>query len=460
MSAFKNIKICGADINEFSIYTEDCSANEKGKIKTSLVAEELAAKTGAALGAEGKKIILSAASTDVSAYSVKVENGNVIICGSYISIDSAVKEFLACDSLSEGDSLEGKMALGVPYTKADVLDYFKEADADGCMPLSGTRAFGSWGEGAQIAECRELCEKKAGYCVGIIEIDPAKYGDTLSALDVSMMVSEGAQFINDGGIVSISPYFKNPFKGAMNDEKMNEAFTKGSALYADLRKALEPTLRVIKAYADNGLPFIFRPFPEMNTGKFWWCETQGEDVTLSAETMIRMWKTVYDIVTDELSAKDAIWVYSLGIVSDDPAAENVTASYPGDEYVDVIGCDWVTEGYFSNSIKGIVNGTLDQGKEKATGKPCAMPLFAPSTSENSKLVKRNEAGEVTGYTFDGYVILDMLNWMRVCKKYHYCYFILSSDCSVFNMKCGQDLLEHGAVYKLEDLKERWEKLGK
>lgn len=462
MSTIKNIKVCGADLGEFSIYTSDSSVNDKGKIKTVKVAEELAAALGGSLKIadkkEGKQIILSACSTDVSSYSVKVENGNVIICGSYISIDCAVKEFLSKDSLAEGDVFEGKMALSVPYTKADVLDYFKEADEDGCMPLSGTRAFGSWGEGAQIGECRELCEKNAGHCAGIIEIDPAKYGDTLSDLDVSMMVSEGAQFINDGGIVSISPYFVNPFEGAVSDEKMNEAFTEGTALNASLRKAIEPALKVIKAYADNGLPFIFRPFPEMNTGKYWWCEKQSEDVSLSPDTMVKMWKAIYKIVMHECGAKDAIWVYSLGILGEDAADESVLASYPGDEYVDVVGCDWITIGFVNNSIKGIINGTLEQLQAK--GKALSMPLFAPSTDEESKLVIRNEAGEVTGYKFDGYVILDMLNWMRVCKKYHYCYFILSSDCSVFNMKFGQDMLEHGAVYKLEDLQARWEKLGK
>ena len=70
------------------------------------------------------------------------------------------------------------------------------------------------------------------------------------------------------------------------------------------------------------MPVLFRPLHEASGGWFWW----GSD---GAEAYKKLWKAVYEKLTNEYRLDNLIWVYN------GQAAE----WYPGDEYVDIIGED-------------------------------------------------------------------------------------------------------------------------
>lgn len=78
----------------------------------------------------------------------------------------------------------------------------------------------------------------------------------------------------------------------------------------------------LKRLNDAGVPVLFRPLHEASGGWFWW----GSD---GPEPYIKLWKTLYDKLTNEYGLNNLIWVWN-GQDKD---------WYPGDEYVDIIGED-------------------------------------------------------------------------------------------------------------------------
>lgn len=90
-------------------------------------------------------------------------------------------------------------------------------------------------------------------------------------------------------------------------------------LLADLDKAAV----YLKEFQDRGIPVIWRPYHEAAGKWFWWGE--------SAESHKALWHIMYDRFVNYHHLNNLIWVWTTQS-SDD-------AWYPGDEYVDIIGCD-------------------------------------------------------------------------------------------------------------------------
>ena len=91
-----------------------------------------------------------------------------------------------------------------------------------------------------------------------------------------------------------------------------------TAFYSDLdviAKELEP-------FKEKNIPILWRPFHEVEGTWFWWGAQGGE---VAKEMYILM----YDLFVNKYHLDNLLWVWS------SPTKE----SYPGDEYVDVIGWD-------------------------------------------------------------------------------------------------------------------------
>ena len=492
MSVFKKLTVCGTDIEKFSIYVDgDSSVNSKVPIKTVTYAEKLSVLfeekyIGVSLPIAdkmdgGNYIVLSGHSTDANAYSVRIADGNIYIEGNFLSVTKAFEYFtekMLGDgegrelSLTEKDSFEGSMGYTVPYSAEQLKDLFKLSHERGDMIISGTHTWGSWGNGSQVGDTWGYSIEKCGHCAAILELDLGRFSvycpphagvDTLSDFDLSMMVAESAKFIDAGGIISICIHMSNPlmnaadnvfYRGRLGSNEMaDELLTKGTELNKKLYETLDPTIRLLKALKQNGLPFMFRPLHEINGDWFWWCINQKEDVYLSREIMVRFWKFFYTLVTEELSIDNAVWIYS-------PSANDKDASYkpsnlyayPGDEYVDVVGCDWYTGGNYEIEM----NSTYEN--LASTDKPIALTEFGPG--DYSKYAVRNEEGKLVSFNFTGYDFLEILENLRSRGK-KICYFLTwTYNRSTGTMPDSKALLESDIVMSLEDVSEYWKKINK
>ncbi len=153
------------------------------------------------------------------------------------------------------------------------------------------------------------------------------------------LVSEIKKKYEGGAIITMSYHQANPaigepcqFKGGvisrLSDEQWKELTTVGTPLYEKWRKQMDKLAFYLKKLEEMNIPIMFRPYHEMNGSWFWWGGRSGED------GYIKLWKQLYYYYTYEHKLNNLIWVWS----PDNPR-HGLKEFYPGDEFVDMIGCD-------------------------------------------------------------------------------------------------------------------------
>lgn len=482
---FDKLTIEGNDITEFTFYEDESDAstiNYNKKIKTlagrmnEIFSEKLFGRSleiSKAKSKEGKQIIVSSSSLDVNNYSVKIENGNIYLTGSFASVDAAA-DYLISEvfGYKEGTevngagktldvaalSYEGTMGLTVPYTKDELLTLMNTAYERSDMVITGTHTYGDQRNGSGIAGTIANCIKATGESCAIMEIDVGQFGpfnpnhegeDVMSQYDVSQLVSEGTVHAANGGIMAIVAHLGNPlmnasdgkwYRGSLgNDEIVKEMLTEGTELNAKFRATVEDTVKVVEAFSKNGVPIMIRPFHEINADWFWWTANQGGGRSLSAEAMNDMWKYLYNIVTVERGVDKALWIYSTTF----NGAFDVKYAYPGDEYVDLVGIDWYTSG------KKEYNAGNSYSDLMSLGKATALTEIGPGDS----LAKKR----VDGSTYFTYTAVDMLNDIKsmLDEGLKVAYFATWVSRTVYNLDGGIDLMQDPIMYSREDVMAYW-----
>ena len=98
---------------------------------------------------------------------------------------------------------------------------------------------------------------------------------------------------------------------------------------------IDQVARELAKLRDARIPVLWRPFHEIRGGGFWW-GSKGDEVVKKA------WRLMYDRLARHHKLNNLLWVFNpIAIKGDWPgeAAASLEASYPGDEYVDVISVD-------------------------------------------------------------------------------------------------------------------------
>lgn len=90
-------------------------------------------------------------------------------------------------------------------------------------------------------------------------------------------------------------------------------------------------LKSIKTKDGISVPIVWRPYHEHNGGWFWW----GNDST-SVDEYVSLWKYTVTFMRDSLGIHNLLWAYSPNLFG---SKEEYLAKYPGDDYVDILGCD-------------------------------------------------------------------------------------------------------------------------
>jgi mannan endo-1,4-beta-mannosidase len=174
----------------------------------------------------------------------------------------------------------------------------------------------------------------ADYCAGWIECP-----DPIEATMYYKQVNQGLiEYWNAGGLVVITTHQfdprelykdggqcfpKNLPKGATRLD-LSRLYAPGCEEYDNFRVIMNRWSEGLQELAEHGVVVMWRPFNEVRDGK-WWCNHP-----------VHQFKTLYrytfNYMTHMKGLNNLLWVF-------DPARNRTDMSYyPGDDYVDIVGC--------------------------------------------------------------------------------------------------------------------------
>ncbi len=218
-----------------------------------------------------------------------------------------------------------------------------------------------------------------GWDVGGLERGDSNQLDRIPADLLRRLIVEQAE---RGGINTISWHSYNPstggnswdvtggqvvatiLKGGANHEKFREQLGRIADFLASLRKA-------------DGTPIeiIFRPWHEHTGAWFWWGDTHR-----TAEEYKQLWKETVDFLRHERGLTNLIFAYSPNLGAD---REKYMETYPGDEYVDLLGFDIYQFGGTEGSAKYIADTREALGFLKHLGRSLGKPTAFTETGVES-----------------------------------------------------------------------------
>ena len=153
----------------------------------------------------------------------------------------------------------------------------------------------------------------------------------------SKQTEYAVQWHDMGGIITFMWHWNAP-KGLLNTDEqpwwrgfyteattfdLNRALNGDDPVGYDLIiRNIDVIAEQLKILADKDIPVLWRPLHEASGGWFWWG-------AYGADNYKKLWKLMYQRLTDTHGLNNLIWIYS---------AQDADW-YPGDEYVDIIGED-------------------------------------------------------------------------------------------------------------------------
>lgn len=414
----------------------------------------------------GNYIMISARSLDMTSYSITVDaNGNIYVKASAYSAEDAVEKLLeilgaskeadkaVAKAVTEADSFSGKSEFSIPYTKEELYGAIKDAYSRDDMIITGCHCFNfeHISNGTAMENTIETIQRATTYTPAFMEYDLGMYSsintknngeDLLKDYDVSRVLAESMDHIARGGFVGVCAHIDNPVqldqgcRGFIgSNETFRELYTKGTELNKKLDLSNSVVLKFLKAYHDNGIPLLFRPLHEMTGDWFWWCIYQGSygcEGKIDAENWHNLWKYFHNYFGTENGLDNLIWVYST-------AMKEADYPYPGDEYVDVVGCDWYT------GANREVNANNTYETLMSLGKPVSLTEFGfggPNAAE-------------AGYTCE--VMLEDLKWMKESKYKMAFILVWSTHAAYAGMTKGDKFFEDPMIYDRNKMAEYWKK---
>ncbi len=210
--------------------------------------------------------------------------------------------------------------------------------------------------------------------LGMIELDSARNLDGVPFKFIAQeIIAQNAR----GGINAISWHLRNPLSGgdswdvsASPLQQLQENAALADTLDLWIGKAAD-FIASLRDSEGNRIPVILRPWHE-NTGTwFWWGAGNS-----TPEQYKDLWKRTRRIF-DEKGIDNVVWVYSPDRV---PTPEQYFVTYPGDEYVDILGSDIYHFGGAEN---------VDQYRQSVSG---LLPYVAEEAAKRGKLVAFSETG--------------------------------------------------------------------
>jgi len=154
----------------------------------------------------------------------------------------------------------------------------------------------------------------------------------------------------EGGLVTVSWHADNPFvdevdvywntvenkdriqlNSLLREEHQNKA-------WMSYRTELHEVAFALQKLRDAGVTVIWRPFHEMNGNFFWWGINAYSNEQTNEADYKALWIDMYNTLTFDYGLDNLIWAYS--VVPSETWYAEVTAYYPGSDYVDLVGMDY------------------------------------------------------------------------------------------------------------------------
>ncbi|MBQ8207822.1 MAG: hypothetical protein IJZ89_03705 [Clostridia bacterium] len=370
----EKLSVDGVDIKEFKILNQSFLEEEAIALALRSAFEFDFTVTEEAVEGE-HYIILDAGSYAYEDYSITVEDGNIRIYGSDRSISTALDAFAGEFleglgkkeyNLTSADKLEGEIEKRDIYTKEQLMTVLTEVYEDTDHIIIGEQ---SRGQPNCVRDAIKSFEGATGENPGIIGIEMQVFGMGIFANterhQISRIICDIVDYVADGGIVTFSAHWENPsgnypdednlYRGVLGydntrsgyEQAFTDLLTPGTEYNTKWMEEIDREVEFFLALQDNNVPAIWRPLHEANGNWFWFCTTQAGN-TLDASYIKNIWYYIYDYFAEK-GIENLLWCYAPSPSSnvDDNLGNSkmsTTYLYPGDEYCDIVGVDWYTEG--------------------------------------------------------------------------------------------------------------------
>ena len=193
-----------------------------------------------------------------------------------------------------------------------------------------------------------------------------------------------AQNITDadskGAIVTLSAHWYNPGTGKdFNDTTaVASELLPGGKYSGTFNKELDATAATAQqAKRSDGtlIPIIFRPLHENNGSWFWWGATHA-----SASEYKELYRYIVDYLRDVKDVHNLLYAYSPGGVFNGDSTDYL-ATYPGDQWVDVLGYDEYDSDDSADDSSAWINTVVKD-----------MKMVSDQASQRGKIVALTEFG--------------------------------------------------------------------
>ena len=177
-----------------------------------------------------------------------------------------------------------------------------------------------------------------GESFAVLGLDVGNYTHTAEVNGTTSNAIEYAHdwYYNAGGIVQLCWHWVSPLAYVTNGRQWWESFRPEASdidldvvmnggderCYNKLMDDIDDIAEQLKRLQEDGVPVIWRPLHEGSGGWFWWGDCE-------AESYIKLWRVMYDKLTNEHGLNNLIWMWN-GQDAD---------WYPGDDVVDIVAWD-------------------------------------------------------------------------------------------------------------------------
>ncbi|KAK6177520.1 hypothetical protein SNE40_015606 [Patella caerulea] len=258
----------------------------------------------------------------------------------------------------------------------------------------------------------DLCDAK-----GITGSYPAILGVDMFDMDYKNNVTShwlGRRAYERGEVITVSMHHTNPITGhnawigGDNGDTLHvvRRILPGGDHHDKLNAILDKLAVWAHSFTDSKgkpIPAIFRYLHELNGGWFWWGLHNKAQNT--EQDLIELYRYMVKYLRDQKGVHNFLYAYSPDKFSD---KTDYLKTYPGDEYVDVLGMDWYymsssdKKTTFHRTVKDVVEMAESRGK---------IPAITETGYSNNGITKM--------HSFWNDDILDVLKWESTTKRVAY-----------------------------------------